>query len=69
MLGEKISDAGISVIHADSDADTLIISTALDIAETSPVTVAGEDTDLLILLLYHYRCDIHKSVFLFIRCK
>ena len=53
MLCEKILLSGIHVKQADADADTLIISTALTIAESEnlPVIVVGTDTDLLVMLV------------------
>ena len=38
---------------AIGDADLLIVQTALNIAKENTVTVIGENTDFLILLLYH----------------
>ena len=46
--------AGITVKQAESDADTLIVSTAIEIAESnggSPVVVVGTDTYLLVMLV------------------
>ena len=51
MLGTLLSASGISVMHSDGDADVDIVSSALTVANTCPVTLFGEDTDLLILLL------------------
>ena len=39
--------------HAVGDADLLIVQTALDIVKENTITVTDEETDLLILLLYH----------------
>ncbi len=48
-----IENAGITVIKAESDADTLIVETALEISTTSdgPVIVVGTDTDLLVMMV------------------
>ena len=40
-------------MHAESDADMRIATTAVRQAKGGPTTVIGEDTDLLILLCYH----------------
>ena len=52
-LIEKMPLFGIRVKQAGSDADSLIISTALHVAEAAeaPVVVIGTDTDLLVMLL------------------
>ena len=53
MVSEKMRMAGIRVIQAEADADTLIVSTALTVAEKEevPVVVVGTDTDLLVMLV------------------
>ena len=52
-LRDKMSMSGICFQQAKADADTLIISTALRLAETTevPVIVVGTDTDLLVMLV------------------
>ena len=50
MLGIQLSASGISEMHSDGDADVDIVSDALTVAKTCPVTLLGEETDLLILL-------------------
>ena len=61
MLSEAIEAKGHKVIHAQRDADVLIALTALKVAETRDVVAIGEDTDILVLLLYHITSD-HKQV-------
>ena len=53
VLTAILEYAGIHVRQAKSDADTLIVHTALEIASTtnSPVVVIGTDTDLLAILV------------------
>lgn len=53
ILGSYFQGRGHSVIHAEGDADTLIVKEALNIAQEKHVTVVADDTDILILLLYH----------------
>ena len=53
-LYTELSSIGIIVMQAESDADTLIVSTALHMAESDcnrPVVVVGTDTDLLVMLV------------------
>ena len=40
------------------DADTKIVSTSLEIAQESPVTVVADDTDIAVMLLYHWNENI-----------
>ena len=53
MLSSKLQEHGIKTLHAESDADLLIVQTAVDSAANSATTVVGEDTDLLVLLCLH----------------
>ena len=52
MLSSKLQEHGVKTLHAESDANLLIVQTAVDLAANS-ATVAGEDTDLLVLLCLH----------------
>ena len=53
-LSLVLTSSGITVKQAESDADTLIVSTAFQMAKGSerdqPVVVVGTDTDLLVML-------------------
>ena len=53
MLISKLQEHGVKTLHAESDADLLIVQTAVDLAANSAPTVVGEDTDLLVLLCLH----------------
>ena len=70
MLGKALEDSGYRVIFAEGDADVLIAKTAVDIAQSKNVTVIGEDTDHIVLLLYHsdienkrifFKSDVNKG--------
>jgi len=53
---EYLQASGYSVCQAAGDADTLIVSTALELAtEMKPVTVVASDTDILVMLTYHWK--------------
>ncbi|KAA0201573.1 hypothetical protein HAZT_HAZT003881 [Hyalella azteca] len=52
MLSQKLVSAGCHVIQAEGDADVLIAKTAVECANECSTTVIGEDTDLLILLIF-----------------
>lgn len=53
MLSQKLQEYGIRTVHADGDADLLIVQTAVECASRHPTTLIGEDTDLLVLLCMH----------------
>jgi hypothetical protein len=56
LLSDSLSACGHCVIQSKGDADTLIVKAALDLATSNkPTTVIADDTDILILLLHHYR--------------
>jgi len=55
LLGNRLSASGLPVQYAAGDADTLIVSCALQTArQQRPVTVVAEDTDVLLLLVHHF---------------
>ena len=43
------------MFHEDDDADVLIVKKAIEVSQTANVAVIGDDSDLLVLLLYHAR--------------
>ena len=43
------------MFHADDDADVLIVKKATEVSQTANTAVVGDDTDILVLLLYHAR--------------
>ena len=53
MLSSSLREVELNTTHASDDADSLIVKTAIEIADAfnKPTAVIGEDTDLLILLL------------------
>ena len=54
LLTKCLRDAGHSVHQASDDADTLLVHTALQCArQQRPVVVVANDTDVLVLLIYH----------------
>ena len=67
VLTPILKDAGIHVRQAKSDADTLIVHTALEIASitNSPVVVIGTDANLLAILV----ARATSSMNLYMLCK
>lgn len=61
MLATYLREKAVSVETAEEDADALIIQTAVDIYRQKGcnVTVVGNDTDLLVLLVA--RCDENST--------
>ena len=59
MLRDLLNEAGVHVKQAQADADALIVSTALSLAESGkPVVVVGTDTDLLVMLVAQATTDM-----------
>ena len=54
MLSEMLKAMGCQVIHATGDADLLIAQTAVSVAADNMTIVVADNTDVLILLCYHY---------------
>ena len=57
-LGKKCK-----VFHAPGDADVLIVQKAVESALQKETALVGEDTDLLILLIFHASLDSHNIFF------
>jgi hypothetical protein len=53
MLSEFLVSNGIRTEHAEADADVMIANTGIALAENYPTIIIGEDTDVLVLLLFH----------------
>lgn len=49
--------------HHQMPIDLLIATTAVQSSITRPTIIMGEDTDLLILLLYYYECGSMQLIF------
>ena len=64
MLGTQLSASGISVMHSDGDADMDIVSSVITVTKTCLVTLFGEDTNTLILLLWHFNPSLHHPMHL-----
>ena len=66
LVGERMEKAGISVVHAEGDAYCVIAREALLSASEHATHVVGEDTDLLVLLLFHVKSNM-KNVYFIIK--
>ena len=60
MLGDFLIGNSITVLHAEKDADVLICREAVEWSNQVDVSVIGDDTDLLVILLHmtkHFAFD------------
>ena len=56
-IGTALTCENCTVVHCTGDADVTIARTVVTMSAQSPTVVEGEDTDLLVLLLFWYVCD------------
>ena len=65
LLCKKLLQSGINTLQSKGDADVLIIKKAIEEATKYGVDVVAEDTDILILLIYHWNQheDLHDMYF------
>ena len=63
MLGKYLAENGCTVFNADGDADLMIAQTAVKLSEETETVAIGEDTDLLVLLIYHSK-DNCKTIYI-----
>ena len=63
LLGDQLRKAGCTTVHADENTDLPLVKTALEKSLERKVTLNGEDTDILILLLHHMDTSISNKVF------
>ena len=63
FLGIFLTEAGLTVLQAKADAECLILKTVVERVSTENVVLIGEDTDLLVLLLFHYKSDLYCVFF------
>lgn len=60
ILKGKLEDNGVKTLQAESDADVLIVDTAVKMSETTTVGIVGEDVDLIVLLMA--KSYAHKDI-------
>jgi predicted nuclease of predicted toxin-antitoxin system len=68
QLASVLLNHNIKVLHADDDADLLIVKTAVQIAEREDVILVGEDNDLLALLCHYAQPKCKKLLFQTSKC-
>ena len=55
MLGAELQKYNCKVYHDSADADYLIVRKAIDTGASMDTILVGNDTDLLVLLIFHTR--------------
>ena len=63
MLAIRMNENHLQCIQSVGDADLLIVKTAIDSARNKTTVVIGENTNLLILLLYHAKNSGRQILF------
>jgi hypothetical protein len=63
LIGKHLQLLGCTVLYAPGDADVDIVRTCMKSAMSKPTTLVGEDTDLLVLLLYLFDDSLNKIYF------
>jgi len=63
LLSGHLETKNCQTHHAPGDADILIMQKGMDSATTTNTVVIGDDTDLLILLIYHADLKSHNHIF------
>ena len=62
MLGPEMEKNQVQVKHASGDADFDIAMFACEAARMKHVVVLGDDTDVLVLLLHHYKPGLYETI-------
>ena len=63
ILRDRFSLSGISIEQSQGDAGVSIVRKALDFATTKDVNVVADDTDILVLLMYHWNSGMNEIHF------
>ena len=67
MLAAEMNTAGMCAMQPSRHADTLIATNAVDIANSKPTVIIGEDTDLLVLLIRLVNKKRYRMIFFYVR--
>ena len=65
FLSQHLIQSGYSIINCPGDADSTIVKTALDMANTGRghVTVVADDTDIAVMLVHHWQSNMSDVYF------
>ena len=61
LLGGTLHDSGCHILYSESDADRLGVETAIKLNDVSDCIVSGDDTDLVVLLIYFRSLKIERN--------
>ena len=64
ILTSALKRVKISFIQSDGNTDVMIVTETIKMAAENVITVFSDDTDVLVLLMYHcgtFTCDIYFS--------
>ena len=64
FLTSALKRVKISFIQSDGNTDVMIVTETIKMAAENVITVFSDDTDVLVLLMYHcgtFTCDIYFS--------
>ena len=63
LISGRLREKGCHTIQAEGDADLDIVKAAIAMSAYKSTTLIGEDTDLLVLLLYHVPANNCKRLY------
>ena len=63
LIAEFLTRDGQNVHICQGDADTKIVSTALELSKKEPTTVVADDTDVAVMMAYHWQEDLKPLLF------
>ena len=63
MISDQIRERDCTVVNVHGDADVDIVTTAVETSLRHTTTLIGEDTDLLVLLLYYAQGEVMNIYF------
>ena len=66
FLSQHLQEAGFCIINCPGDADSTVVTTALEAARknSGPVTVVADDTDIAVMLVHHWKDNMADVYFL-----
>ena len=62
-FGQDLEAAGCKVFYASADADYLIVQKALEASDVQNTILVGDDTNFLVLAIYHSKNSTNKFIF------
>ena len=63
-MSTELENQECTVYHAESDADVLIVQKAVESSELRKTVLIGDDTDLLVLLIFYANIEFHDIFFI-----